>query len=102
MSLAVGKSLFSYMAGPRPSTIVCDVGGLASDAAAIDALARVQLAARRHGLEIRLRHASSELLSLLAFVGLSEVLRVETGGEPEEREERLGAEEERELDDPAV
>jgi hypothetical protein len=102
MSLAAGNSLFSYMAGPRPSTIVCDVCGLAPDAAAIDALARLQLAARRLGLEIRLRHASSELLGLLAFVGLSEVLRVEAGGQPEEREERLGAEEERQLDDPAA
>jgi hypothetical protein len=102
MSLAVGNSLISYMAGPRPSTIVCDVRALAPDAAALDALARLQLAARRLGLEIRLRHASSELLGLLAFVGLSEVLRVETGGQPEEREERLGAEKERELDDPAL
>jgi hypothetical protein len=102
MSLAAGRGLFSYMAGPRPSTIVCDVAALAPDAAAIDALARLQLAARRLGLEIRLRHASSDLLGLLAFVGLSEVLRVEAGGQPEEREERLGAEEERELDDPAA
>jgi hypothetical protein len=102
MSLAGPSGLFSYMAGPRPSTIVCDVGALAPDAAAIDALARLQLVARGLGLEIRLRHASNELLGLLAFVGLSEVLRVETGGQPEEREERLGAEEERELDDPAV
>ena len=102
MSLAAGCGLFSYMAGPRPSTIVCDVGALAPDAAAIDALARLQLAARRLGLEIRLRHASTELLGLLAFVGLSEVLRVEAGGQPEEREERLGAEEERELNDPAA
>jgi hypothetical protein len=102
MSLAAGSGLFSYMAGPRPRTIVCDVGALAPDAAAIDALARLQLAARRLGLEIRLSHASNELLGLLAFVGLSEVLRVEAGGQPEEREERLGAQEERELDDPAV
>ncbi len=102
MSLATGSGLFSYMAGPRPSTIVCDVGALAPGAAAIDALARLQLSARRLGLEIRLRHASSDLLGLLAFVGLSEVLRVEAGGQPEEREERLGAEEERELDDPAA
>ena len=102
MSLAALGGLSSYMAGPRPSTIVCDVGTLAPDVAAIDALARLQLAARRLGLEIRLRHASSELQCLLAFVGLSEVLRLETGGQPEEREERLGAEEERELGDPAV
>jgi hypothetical protein len=90
------------MNGVRPRTIVCDVRGLAPDATAIDALARLQLAAKRIGLEVRLRHASSELLGLLGFVGLSDVLRVEPGGQAEEREERLGGEEERELDDPAV
>ena len=74
------------MAAPRPSTIVCDVGALAPDAAAVDALARLQLNAKRRGLEIRLRHASSELQELLAFLGLDDVLRVEAGGQAEERE----------------
>jgi hypothetical protein len=90
------------MTAPRPSTIVCDVGALAPDAAAIDALARLQLAARRLGLEIRLRHASSELQDLLAFVGLRNVLRVEVGGQAEQREQSLGVEEEREVDDPSA
>jgi hypothetical protein len=89
------------MRAPRLSTIVCDVGALAPDAVAVDALARLQLTARRHGLEIRLRHASSELQELLAFVGLRDVLRVEAGGQAEQREQRLGVEKERELDDPA-
>jgi hypothetical protein len=89
------------MTAPGPTTIVCDVGAVAPDAVAIDTLARLQLAARRLGLEIRLRHASSELRELLAFAGLRDVLRVEAGGQAEEREERLGVEEERELDDPA-
>ncbi len=90
------------MPAHRPSTIVCDVCALGPDAAAVDALARLQLAARRLGLEIRLRHASKELQVLLAFVGLSDVLRVEARGQIEEREQRPSAEEERELDDPAV
>ena len=102
MSLEARNGLFSYMTAPRPSTIVCDVGALSPDATAVDALARLQLAARRIGLEIRLRHASSELRGLLVFVGLDDVLRVEVGGQTEEREDRLGAEEERQLDDPAV
>lgn len=88
------------MTARRPSTIVFDVGALAPDAVAVDALARLQLTARRLGLEIRLRHASSELQELLAFVGLRDVLRVEAGGQAEEREQRVGVEEERELDDP--
>jgi hypothetical protein len=102
MSFEAPRRLFSYMAVPRPSTIVCDVGALAPDAAAVEALARIQLAARRVGLEIRLCRASSELRDLLVFCGLEDVLRVETGGQAEEREDRLRAEEERELDDPAV
>ena len=40
----------------------------------VDALARLQLAARRHGCQVRLRHASSELLELVTFMGLSDVL----------------------------
>ncbi|TMK66597.1 MAG: hypothetical protein E6G60_02715 [Actinobacteria bacterium] len=86
------------MTGPRPSTIVCDVGALVPFT--IDTLARLQLMARRHGFEIRLRDASSELQHLLDFVGLRDVLRVETGGQAEQREKRVGVEEERELDDP--
>ena len=74
------------MADARPSTIVCDVGALAPDAAAVDALARLQLTARRLGYEIRLRDASVDLQDLLDFVGLRDVLRVETGGQAEERE----------------
>jgi len=74
------------MAGPRPSTIVCDVGALAPDAAAVDALARLQLTARRLGYEIRLRDPSVDLQDLLDFVGLRDVLCVEAGGQAEERE----------------
>jgi hypothetical protein len=101
MSFPRRCGLYTYMTVPRPTAIVCDVGLLAPDAVSIDALARLQLTARRLGLEIRLRHASSELQELLAFVGLRDVLRVEAGGQTEQREQRVGAEEERELDDPA-
>jgi hypothetical protein len=71
------------MTGPCRSTIVCDVGTFPPDAAAIDTLARLQLTARRLGLELRLRHASNELQDLLAFAGLREVLRVEPEGQAE-------------------
>jgi ABC-type transporter Mla MlaB component len=102
MSFARRNRLCSQMGTTGSSTIVCDVRGLAADGATVDVLARLQLAARRLGLEIQLRHASRELQDLLAFAGLSEVLRVEAGGQAEQREQRLGVEEERELDDPAV
>jgi anti-anti-sigma regulatory factor len=71
-----------------------------ADIGTVDVLARLQLAARRSGLELRLRHVSPELHELIAFVGLAEVLGVEPRGQAEEREQRLGVEEERELDDP--
>jgi hypothetical protein len=74
------------MTAPRPSTIVCDVGALAPDAATVDALARLQLTARRVGHEILLRDASTELQELLDFVGLRDVLRVEAGRQAEQRE----------------
>jgi hypothetical protein len=84
-----------------PSQIVCDVGALTPDADTIETLARLQLEARRCGVELRLRNVSLELGELLELTGLRDVLRVEAEGQAEEREERLGVEEERELDDPA-
>ena len=83
---------------------LCDVHGVDADAVTVDALARLQLAARRHGCQVLLRHASDELLDLIAFMGLGDVvpesrLRVESGGETKEREHGLGVEEKGELDD---
>ena len=52
----------------------CDVGAVGVDAVTVDALARLQLAARRHGCRVRLRNASSELRELVDFMGLRDVL----------------------------
>jgi len=61
--------------GSDADLVVCDVGALAGpDVVTVDALARLQLTARRLGHRLRLRHASSELEELLALVGLSDVL----------------------------
>lgn len=87
--------------GPE-GPILCDLSSLVEpDAVAVEVLARLQLAARRHGREVRLLHASSELLDLLALTGLDEAagLCVETEREVEEREDRLGVEEERDAGD---
>jgi ABC-type transporter Mla MlaB component len=51
----------------------CDVQGLEPDAVTVEALCRLQVAAGRHGCRVRLRHASAELLELVAFMGLTEV-----------------------------
>ena len=53
---------------------LCDVSEVEPDAVSVDALARVQLTARRCGCKAELRGASDELIELLAFVGLREVL----------------------------
>ena len=90
------------MSGPQPTAIDCDISSLPADVAAVDALARLQLAARGLGLELHLRHASGELEELLDLAGLRAALRVEACGHAEKREQRLGVEEERELGDPAA
>jgi ABC-type transporter Mla MlaB component len=53
---------------------LCDVCGVDSDAVTVDALARLQLAARRHGCQVRLQGASDDLRDLVAFMGLRDVL----------------------------
>jgi ABC-type transporter Mla MlaB component len=54
--------------------VVCDVHGVEPDAVTVDALARLQLAARRCGCQVRLRRASPDLRALVAFLGLGDVL----------------------------
>lgn len=56
------------------SVALCDVSDANADAVTVDALTRLQLAARRSGCQVRLRHASAELRALLAFMGLQDVL----------------------------
>jgi ABC-type transporter Mla MlaB component len=53
---------------------VCDVRSVDPDAVTVDALARLQLAARRRSCRVRLRHASNELRDLVSFMGLEDVL----------------------------
>jgi ABC-type transporter Mla MlaB component len=92
-----------------PTVILCDLAQLTdADMATVDALARLALRARRLGCSISLRDPSSELCELVAFAGLGDVLPrapasgVEVVGEPEQREEPLGVEEERDAADPPV
>jgi ABC-type transporter Mla MlaB component len=87
--------------------VVCDVRGVVEpDAAALDALARLQLAVNRLGRRLVLRGACAELRELLELVGLAPVLPCEGGSalEPrrqaEQREQALGVEEEADARDP--
>ena len=66
------------------TVLPCDVRRLHASAVSVDALARLQLVAMRHGSRIRLCNASPELLELIAFMGLTPVfLRFELGGQAE-------------------
>jgi ABC-type transporter Mla MlaB component len=60
-------------AAPGP-VVVCDVTGVEADAVAIEALARLQLGARRHGCRVQLSGASPELCALIDLLGLTDVL----------------------------
>jgi hypothetical protein len=57
--------------------VAVDVKDVPPDVRSVGALARLQLLARRHGGELRLRNASAELLELIHFVGLHDVLPLE-------------------------
>jgi ABC-type transporter Mla MlaB component len=87
--------------------VVCDVSALVDpDAVTVDALARLQLTARRLGRQVRLRHACGDLQDLLSLMGLGDVVSLcpESGLEPrgqaEQREQALGVEEEADPTDP--
>jgi ABC-type transporter Mla MlaB component len=60
--------------GTDAGVAFCDVAGVTADAVTVDALARLQLAARRHGCQVRLQNASGDLRDLVAFMGLADVL----------------------------
>ena len=62
------------LSGAGADIAFCDVAGVDPDAVTVDALARLQLAARRAGCQVRLRNASPELRDLVALMGLGDVL----------------------------
>lgn len=64
----------SLLASTGAHVLVCDVGQLAADAVAVDALARLRLAATRSGARLRLRDVSPELAELLELMALTVVL----------------------------
>jgi anti-anti-sigma factor len=87
--------------------VVCDVEALLHpDAATLDALARLQLSARRLGRRVWIRNACGELQDLLALAGLRGVMPsapasdLQPRRKAEQREQGLGVEEEAEPTDP--
>lgn len=59
---------------PTAGAVACDVSGVEPTAVTVDALARLQLAARRRGCQVRLSNASPALLGLVELMGLTHVL----------------------------
>jgi hypothetical protein len=70
----LSERVCALFAEHEPTVAFCDVATVAPDAVTLEALARLQLAARRRGCQVRLRHASAALLDLVAFAGLADVL----------------------------
>ena len=63
------------------------VDARAADLALVEALARVQLSARRRGSRVRLTNVTDGLRGLLELVGLADVLLIEAQRKPELGEE---------------
>jgi hypothetical protein len=76
------------------------------DIATIERIARLQVALRRGGFELRLRSAGAALVDLIAFSGLAGVLGaeplVEVHRQVEQREQPGRVEEEGDLSNPAL
>lgn len=54
----------------QASTVICHLRGVQANGVALDVLARLRLIAARHGCDMRVHGASSELRDLIAFAGL--------------------------------
>lgn len=71
--------------GEEASRARCDVSGVEPDAVCVDALARLQLAARRRGCCVFLENASDALLDLVELMGLTHVLPADARVSPARR-----------------
>jgi hypothetical protein len=99
-----------YLADPDAAHLLAiDVSDIDEvDLRTVDALARVALTCRRMGGQVLLVEAAADLVSLLAFSGLADVIRClpRSGLEPvrqsEEREETRRVQEERDAADAAA
>lgn len=102
------EQLLLVLRDSAAAVVICDVGAVAHpDAVTIEAVARLQLTARRLGRHIRLHRVGGRLAELLSLTGLSDVvsphdgLRLEPRRQPEQREQGLGVQEGVHPDDPS-
>ncbi len=71
------------------SVLIVDVSTVTADAVALDALARLALAGRRHGCRVRVRGAGPQMWLLVELTGLTEVF-LSPGGEEARTEGTAG------------
>lgn len=97
----------AFLESSDADLVLCDVGALVyPDCVTVDALARLQLTARRLRRQVQLLEAPGELRDLLSLTGLSDVVPVWAGlplelrGQAEQREQTRGVEEEGDPVDP--
>ena len=81
--------------------IIGHLDARAADLAVVEALARVQLSARRRGARVRLANVSESLRGLLELTGLGDALGVEAQRQPE-LGEQVGVDEVVQSGDPPV
>jgi hypothetical protein len=88
--------------------VLCDVGGIRDpDLGTVEALARLQLTARRLGRRMRIQGACGPLRDLLSLIGLEDFVPcsdplIEPGWQAEEREPPLRVQEEADPADPVA
>src|SRR5437016_5950799 len=70
----LSRRVCSLLEDSHASVALCDVDDMPADAVTVDALARLELAARRHRAHVRLLRASPELRALIELMGLESVL----------------------------
>ena len=81
---AVCRRVRELICDQGANAVVVDVSAVVEpDLAALDALARLHLMARRFGRDIKISHTCEQLEELVAFSGLGDVLCVKGEGKPE-------------------
>jgi len=103
------EQLTALLQDSDAAVALCDVGAIADpDVVTIEALAHLQLTARRNGRRLHLRRANCHLRELLVLTGLYDVLplhdeqlSIEVRRQPEQREQLLSVQKRVEPDDPA-
>lgn len=76
----LGRRAAEILAVRQGATVICDVGALRQpDAAAVEAICRIRLAARRARCDLVVQGASARLFELFELMGLCDALPLAAG-----------------------